>query len=138
MTTAEGVPIAVTLTEANQHELRQLMALVLLRFPRVGGCPGRPLEKPRSVRADKGYDCQATRVLLKAVGITPHIPRRGEPDEDRLGAYRWPVERAISWLKQFRRLRIRWDRLSHIHQAFLDLACSLIAWRQLNLRTVLS
>jgi hypothetical protein len=38
---------------------------------------------------------------------------------------------ALSWLKQLRRLRIRWDRLEEIHQAFLDLACSLIVWRYL-------
>lgn len=120
----------MTLTEANQHDLRQLLVL-LLKFPRVGGLPGRPRKRPCSVVADKGYDCQTTRKRLRKWGIEPFIPRRGTRQKWPLGRLRWPVERTLSWLKQFRRLRIRWDRLAEIHQAFLTLACSLIVWRQL-------
>jgi transposase len=119
------------LTEANLHDLRQLLTLLLIEFPRVGGLPGRPLERPLSVTTDKGYDCQATRDLLRTLGIEPIIPRRGTCEDQPLGSLRWPVERTISWLKQFRRLRIRWDRLEDIHQAFLNMACSLIIWRKL-------
>jgi transposase len=125
--------LAVTLSGANLHDLRQILQLVFVEFPHVGGQRGRPLDRPRRVTADKGYDCQATRDLLAASGIESQIPKRGQPHENPLGRIRWPIERTISWLKQFRRLRIRWDRLAHIHQAFLDLACSLIAWRQLNI-----
>lgn len=123
----------MTLSGANLHDLRQLLQLVFVEFPRVGGRPGRPLDRPRRVIADKGYDCQTTRDLLAASGIESQISKRGQPNESPLGRIRWPIERTISWLKQFRRLRIRWDRLAHIHQAFLDLACSIIAWRQLNI-----
>jgi len=123
----------VTLSGANLHDLRQLLQLVFIEFPRVGGRPGRPLDRPRRVIADKGYDCQTTRDLLAASAIEAQIPKRGQTNESPLGRVRWPIERTISWLKQFRRLRIRWDRLANIHQAFLDLACSLIAWRQLNI-----
>ncbi len=104
------MPLAVTLTEANQHDLRQLLVL-LLKFPRVGGLPGRPRKRLRSVAADKGYDCHATRRRLRELGINPLIPRRGTRQEWPLGRLRWPVERTLSGLKQFRRLRIRWDRL---------------------------
>jgi transposase len=31
-----------------------------------------------------------------------------------------------------RRLRIRWERRSELHLAFLSLACALICWRQLR------
>lgn len=102
---------------------------MFLEFPRIGGLPGRPLETPLTVTADKGYDCQAARTLLAAAGIEPRIPLRREQEPNHLGTVRWPVERTISWLKQFRRLRLRWDRLSEIHEAFLQLGCSLIAWR---------
>jgi len=95
-------------------------------------CSGRPIELPLSVRADKGYDCGATRRLLRALGIEPHIPKRGQREENHLGHQRWQVERTLNWLKQYRRLRIRWDRQSDIHEAFLHLACSLIVWRQRN------
>ena len=70
--------------------------------------------------------------LLRALGIDPHIPKRGQYEANHLGHQRWQVERTLSWLKQLRRLRIRWDRQSEIHEAFLHLAFSLIVWRQLN------
>jgi len=129
MTTMTGIPLAVTLSAANLHDLRQLLTLVFLEFPRIGGVPGRPLETPRSVTTDKGYDCQAARDLLATAGIASRIPHRRDNDLNPLGQVRWPIERTISWLKQFRRLRIRWDRLSAIHEAFLQLGCSMIAWR---------
>jgi transposase len=132
MTSLTGIPLAVTLSAANLHDLRQLLPLVFLEFPPIGGKPGRPLDRPRSVTTDKGYDCQTTRDLLASVGIDTHIPKRGTDDTNHLGRIRWPIERTLSWLKQFRRLRIRWERLSHLHEAFLTLGCSLIAWRYLT------
>lgn len=131
MSTTSGIPLAVTLTAANVHDLRQILGLVFVEFPKIGGVPGRPLDRPRSVTADKGYDCRAARELLTACGIEPRIPRRDERAPHHLGKLRWPIERTISWLKQFRRLRIRWDRRDDLHEAFLSLGCSLIAWRHL-------
>ncbi|MFZ5874949.1 MAG: IS5/IS1182 family transposase, partial [Nitrospirota bacterium] len=32
----------------------------------------------------------------------------------------------------FRRLRIRYERLPEIHEAFLSLGCSLICWKHLS------
>jgi transposase len=34
-----------------------------------------------------------------------------------LGKTRWVVERTIAWLHQFRRLRVRYERLPSIHEA---------------------
>jgi transposase len=48
-----------------------------------------------------------------------------------LGRERWVVERSISWLHQYRRLRVRWERRDDIHQAFLSIACSLICFKTL-------
>jgi transposase len=132
MTSLSGIPLAVVLSPANHHDLRHFLELVFLRFPRVGGRRGRPRDRPLSVTTDKGYDSQAARDLLMWVGITPQIPSRGTPTPAGLGRVRWPVERTISWLKQFRRLRIRWDRTADVTQAFITIACSLIAWRYLN------
>jgi transposase len=90
MTSRTGVPLAVTVSQANQHDLRQLLPLVFQEFPTIGGQP--------------------------------------------LGRLRWPIERTLSWLKQFRRLRIRWERLVHLYEAFLLLGCCPIAWRHLSSR----
>jgi len=43
-----------------------------------------------------------------------------------LSKTRWVVERSLSWLQQFRRLRVRGERRADMHQAFLSLACIVI------------
>ncbi|WP_410671555.1 transposase [Amycolatopsis sp. cmx-4-68] len=48
-----------------------------------------------------------------------------------LGTIRWPVERTIAWLKNFRRLRIRTELPADVHQAILSLACSVICLLEL-------
>ena len=65
-------------------------------------------------------------------GIRPIIAKRRTQHGSGLGSQRWVVERTLSWLHQYRRLRIRYERHADIHQAFLSLACSLICLRQLN------
>jgi len=49
-----------------------------------------------------------------------------------LGVVRWVVERTLSWLHQFRRLRMRDERRDDIHEAFLQLGCALICWNALE------
>jgi hypothetical protein len=45
---------------------------------------------------------------------------------DRLGRHRWVVERSLTWLKRYRRLAVRHERLADIHQAFITPACCLV------------
>lgn len=112
---------------ANQHDATTLLPLIV-ELPAVAGKPGRPKQKPAKLIADKGFDCQPLRNLLAWLGIEPEIPRRGEAERG-LGKFRWFVERTLSWLHQFRRLRIRWDRRPEIHQAFLSLAAAVVCYR---------
>ncbi|WP_260326177.1 transposase, partial [Paraburkholderia atlantica] len=58
---------------------------------------------------------------------------RGHPHGSGLGKTRWVVERTISWLHNFRRLRICFERLAFIHEAFMKLACCIICWRRRGL-----
>lgn len=127
MTDAGGAPLVLQLAAANRHDVNTLLPLVL-NIPGVAGKPGRPKQRPEAVVADKAFDCQALRDLLRWLGIEPHIPRRGD-GEHGLGRLRWFIERTLSWLHQFRRLRIRWDRSPDIHQAFLSLAAAVICFR---------
>jgi Transposase DDE domain len=53
----------------------------------------------------------------------------GIDSSEKLGRYRWAVERTLSWINRFRRLKVRYERRDDIHQAFLDLGCALICWR---------
>ena len=82
--------------------------------------------------ADRGYDSKAHRQALRARGIRPVIARRKTAHGSGLGSQRWVVERTLSWLHQYRRLRLRYERRADIHEAFLALACSLICLKQLN------
>lgn len=127
MTDAAGVPLVVQFTAANCHDVNTLLPLVV-DIPAVAGKPGRPKQKPDTLVADKAFDDQALRGLLRWLGIEPQIPKRGD-DERGLGKFRWFIERTLSWLHQFRRLRIRWDRKPDVHQAFLNLAASVICYR---------
>ncbi|QCP54114.1 IS5 family transposase [Trinickia violacea] len=131
ITEAQGIPLAVILTGANRNDVTQLQALVDA-IPPIGGKRGRPLSKPQIVQGDRGYDHDKYRRPLHAAGIATEIARRGQPHGSGLGKTRWVVERTISWLHNFRRLRIRFERLAFIHEAFLKLACCIICWRQLQ------
>jgi transposase len=44
------------------------------------------------------------------------------------------VERTIAWLRQCRRLRVRYERRDDIHEAFLAIACRLICLKLLPSR----
>jgi transposase len=60
------------------------------------------------------------------------LAARGAPHGSGLGKRRWVVERTLSWLHQFRRLRIRFERRADIHEAFLSIGCALICLRFLG------
>jgi transposase len=122
-----GVPLAIRTAGANASDHRQIIPLVL-DFPRVGGKSGRPKELPDALYADRGYDSDATRALLRWLGIEPHIAKRETPHGSGLGRVRWVVERTISWLKGLRRMRVRYDRLGVIQGAWTSLAASVICF----------
>jgi transposase len=74
------------------------------------GTRGRPRRRPDTLLADRGYDSQQHRQALRTRGIRPIIARRNTEHGSRLGGERWVVERTLSWLHQYRRLRIRYER----------------------------
>ena len=106
-----------------------MMEATLDAIPPVRGKRGRPRRRPDKAHLDKGYDYSRCRQALRARGIIARIARRGVESKDRLGRHRWVVERTISWLHSFRRLRIRYERLETVHAAFLALGCIVICSR---------
>ena len=132
MTDSEGTPLSVLTSAANEHDIHFIVPLIYLHFPLIGGLPGRPPEKPRRVHADQGYTSSDLKDLLYMSGIDPQIPQRGQDNQETIGGKRWPVERTIAWLKQFRIVGVRRDRRADIYDAMVTLACSLIAFRKLK------
>ena len=128
MVDRRGVPLAVRHTGANVHDSKVLEevvdAIAPIRKPR-----GRPRKRPKKLHADKAYDFGRCRKALRKRGITPRIARRRIESSERLGRHRWVVERTLSWLNRFRRLKVRYEKRDDIHQAFLDIGCALICWR---------
>lgn len=131
ITDGSGVPLKVILTGANRHDVTQLIPLVD-GIPAIAGVPGHPRRRPDSIYADRAYDSEPHRNELRKRGIEPFLAKRNTDHGSGLGIYRWVVERTISWLHNFRKLRIRFDRRDDIHEGFLTLGESLICHRLLT------
>lgn len=131
LTDAHGVPLHAILTAANRNDVTQLLPLIKTAPP-VAGKPGHPRQHPDSIYGDRAYDSEPHRMELRGRGIKPFLAQRNTEHGSGLGIYRWVAERTLSWLHQFRRLRVRFDRRDDIHEAFLRLAESLICFRMLE------
>ena len=116
---------------ANTHDSRLLEEMVDAVGP-ISRPRGRPRKRPEKLHADKGYDFARCRKALRERGIKSRISWRGVDSSERLGRYRWMVERTLAWLSGYRRLKVRYERRADIHQAFLDLGCALICWNYIQ------
>jgi transposase len=67
LTDANGIPLAVILTEANRHDVTQLLPL-LDKVPRVKGQRGAPRCRPDQVQGDRAYDSEPHRKAVKKRG----------------------------------------------------------------------
>lgn len=126
-----GVPLAATLTAGQRHESRQVEpVLARIRLPRPQGAHsqgGRPRTRPRALAGDKGYSYPRVRRYLRRRGIRPVIPtrkdQRANPRFDK-ATYRQRniIERVVGWLKEYRRLATRFEKLAVNFLAMVKLA----------------
>jgi transposase len=121
----------VSVTGGHRNDVTQLIPLVDT-VASMGAGDGLLRARPEPLVADGGYDHDKHRTLVRERGIESVVARRRAEHGSGLGKERWVVERTISWLHQFRRLRIRWERDPEIHMAFMHLACTVICWRRLR------
>jgi hypothetical protein len=68
----------VTLTGGNRNDVTQLIALIAA-IPPIRGAPSRPRRRPERIYADRAYDHDKYRRLVRCRRITPIIARRGQP-----------------------------------------------------------
>jgi len=134
----EGIPLGIQLSSATPNEIKLIEStLDQVRVPKIGR--GRPRTKLKRLIYDKGADSDNLRLRLKARGIdliAPHRRNRVKPplqDGRKLRRYkrRWKIERTISWIQDFRRLVVRYDREISMYTAFTQLACAMIVLRRL-------
>lgn len=127
---ARGLPVAVDTMSASPHESKLVQGLFEFML-----CA----QTPERIIGDKAYDSDALDEELAERGvemIAPHRKnRRSEnitQDGRALRRYsrRWKVERTISWIQNFRRLCIRYEKSSRMFQGFLHLGCTMLLLRQ--------
>jgi transposase len=105
---------------------------------------GRPRRRPKELYAGSAYDSARIRAYLRRRGIRANIPsnirsrrkpKRGRPrrfDEEGYRRVRSSVERFFAWLKSFKRITIRYERLATTFLALVHIACILIYLRVLR------
>lgn len=121
------MPLHVQLTPGQAHEspyLRRLLSEFRLRQPR-----GRPRKRPCALAGDKGYSGRENRRWLRERGIRAVIPYRSDegarlrtPFDSLTYKQRNVVERCVGWLKEFRKIGTRYDKLAVNYLAFVKLA----------------
>lgn len=127
---ARGIPLAGANTPANVPEVGVLVPLVDATGP--WNRAGESRHRPRRVYADRAYDSDERRQELRARKVEPHLARRRTPHGSGLGVFRWVVERTISWLHGFRKLRFVTEKQDEMKTAFLNLALAIICFRFLH------
>ena len=116
-----GRPFALSLTAGNVADIRAVPDLL----PQLIGA--------RYLIADKGYDADGLRRLLRDQGVVPVIPgRRGRKrtirHDERRYRDRHLIENAFCRLKDFRRVATRYDRLARNFLSAAAIATLVAFW----------
>jgi len=127
----QGVPLAVALTAANVHDSKMFTSMIDA-VPAIRSWRGAPRKRPAKLHGDKAYDMERCRRACRVRRIIDRIARKGIESKERLGRYRWVVERDFAWLHRYRRLAVRYERRADIHKAFLTLGVGLICFKYIQ------
>jgi transposase len=89
------------------------------------------LPAAKSLTGDRGYDSDFFRNSLIELGITPCIPprktRKTPIDYDKaLYKKRHKIENSFAWIKDWRRIALRYDRCAHTFFSSICIAASFI------------
>jgi putative transposase len=131
LTDRRGVVIGLTIGPANAHD-------ITLATPTLDSVPI-PQPRPKRHRkhhlcADKAYDSEPLRRIVRGRHYIPHIKSRGEEIVEhrrnaRAKPRRWVNERTQSWFNRFRRILIRWEKKAENFLAELQFVAAWIAFR---------
>ena len=131
LTDANGIPLAVTLSGANRHDMKMFGATSdAVVVPRPS-----PKKNPRQHWCnDKSYDYPEIRRSAARRGYIAHIKSHGQEENERkknprYKARRWVVERSNRWHNLFRRPKIRYEVHAENYLAFVQFASAIICWR---------
>jgi len=130
MVDAQGLPIAVNTGSASPHESTLVEPLFDFMIS---------VDFPEKLIGDKADDSDRLDQALAARGvemISPHRANRKAENKTQDGRplrrykRRWTVERTISWLQNYRRLCIRWEKSTLMFQGFIHLTCTILLMKE--------
>ena len=119
---SQGLPIDFIITGGEVHDCKVAPDFVA------------QLPKSDYTVADRGYDKEGLRELIRQKESMPVIPRKrnstiGNDDMDwTLYKYRHLVENVFARLKHFRAIATRYDKLKRNYESMVALACGVMWW----------
>lgn len=124
LTDSNGIPLHVEVSAGQRHESKlfePVMNGVKIKRP-----TGRPRQRPKAVAGDKAYSVKRIRGWLRNHHVRSVIPTRSDQRDNPhfdTAAYRHRnvVERCVGWLKGFRRIGTRFEKLAVNFAAMLKL-----------------
>ena len=123
LTDSKGTPLCCVLHRANKHD-----SLTLKHTLETCNRKVKDHAKYTSLLADKGYDASHCRSVCEQHNLMPCIPKRRTKD---LYKGRYVVEQTFGLLDQFRRIRVRYERLARNFKSMHFLALASIVHRRL-------
>ncbi len=131
LTDGQGIPIGVIATAGQRNEapeFENVMSACLINTFRKE-------KRPEALAGDKAYSSKAIRQYIAKLGIEDVIPTRSnEKQNDAFDKQKYRsrniVERAIGWIKEFRRVATRYEKIVDNYLAMVKIAISrlLLNW----------
>jgi transposase len=128
VTDADGIPLVVRTGPANQPDA-ELALEMLDAIPPCGGSRGRPQSRPKAFQGDGAYGIKAIIAAVVRRRVRSLLALYGKARTEHgsgVGKTRYVVERSLSWMSNFRRLKLCYERFGEHFQAFHELAACLI------------
>ena len=124
-----GAPLSLIVAGANRHDVKllaQTLDAIMIARPKPTGT------KPQNLCVDKGYAGKTAQEQILARGYILHLPTKS-PSQGGLKtkgrARRWVVERTHSWMNNYRKVRVRYEKKAANFEALLHLTTAMICWR---------
>lgn len=134
VTDGHGTPLSIEVTAGQVHEstrfesvVGQAVALLIGRRRKKNG----RRHKPKKLAGDKGYSVQRIRNWLAVNCIQPVIPHKSNEQARHAAAIKFDrkayrgrsvAEQCVGWLKEYRRIGTRFEKLAVNFHGMLQLA----------------
>ncbi len=120
------LPLTFIIGSGREHEGRRLISILETISIKHGR--GRPRKRPKVLYSYKRYNMPINRFYLHRKHILYQMP---EDSRKKLGEGPLPIQhkkvqvkdRKVQWIKAFRRIIIRYDKLPQVYMGLVHLAC---------------